>query len=149
MPCRDFSKSLPARGLELEVVVAAGVVHDAVDVAVLLVDILDDRLDGVGVVEVDVVHLERLGNLGDLGAELILDAVLAVQDHRNRALASELQRDALANTLEAAGDEDDLALKMKIHDVLLTRCPVIAGNYGCGPSGEGPAKRGPRRGKTK
>ena len=109
---------LPARGLELEVVIAASVVHDAVDVAVLLVDLLDDGLDGIGVVEVDVVHLERLGDLGDLGAELVLDTVLAVQDHGDSALTSELQSDALADALEAASDENDLALEMKIHDVL-------------------------------
>ena len=116
---------LPARGLELEVIVAASVVHDAVDVAVLLVDLLDDGLDGVGVVEVDVVHLERLGDLGNLGAELVLDTVLAVQDHGDSALASELQRDALADALEATSDENDLALEMKIHDTLLLVVPGI------------------------
>ena len=116
---------VPVEGLELEVIVAASVVHDAVDVAVLLVDLLDDGLDGVGVVEVDVVHLKRLGDLGDLGAELVLDAVLAVQDYGDSALAGELQGDALANALEAAGDEDDLALEMQIHDALLLVVPGI------------------------
>ena len=110
---------LPARGLEVKVVVAAGVVHDTVDVAVLLVDVLDDGLDFVGVVEVDVVGLERVGDLGDLGTELVLDTVLAVQDHGNGALTSELKGDALADALEATGDEDDLALEMQIHDALL------------------------------
>ena len=118
--------------------------------AVLLVNILDDRLDGVGVVEVDVVHLERLGDLGDLGAELVLDTVLAVQDHRNCALASKLQRDALANALEAASDENNLALKMKIHDVLPTRARRLRAITDTGPRGKtqqsaAPAAVKPRR----
>ena len=106
---------LPARGLKLQVVVTASVVHHAVDVTILLVDLLDDGLDGIGVVEVDVVHLKRLGDLGDLGAELVLDTVLAVQDHGDSTPTSELQRDTLTDTLETARDENDLALEMQIH----------------------------------
>ena len=133
---------LPAGGLELEVVVAAGVVHDAVDVAVLLVDLLDDGLDGVGVVEVDVEHLKRVGDLGDLGAELVLDTVLAVQDHGHSALAGELQGDALADALEAAGDEDNLALEMQIHGSSLSLDARYPGIYVMGPKGVGPFRRG-------
>ena len=134
---------LPAGGLELEVVVAAGVVHHAVDVAVLGIDLVDDRLDGVGVVKVDVEDLERIGDLGDLGAELVLDTVLAVQDHGDGALTRELHDDALADALEAAGDKDDLALEMQIHGCFLSLSSGVRAFNLPGPKGMGPVSTRP------
>ena len=107
----------PRGVVEVEVVVAVRVVDQTVDMAVGLHHILDDRRDVVGVVEVHQIRAVVVGDGLHFGVELLGGAVVAVDNRHDGPLLGQSQGDALADALETAGEDDDLAFQMQIHDV--------------------------------
>ena len=112
---KRFLELTPSSGLEILVVVLSGVIHNAIDMAVLLVCCFDDAGDLVGVVEVKQVHIIGGGVLLDILLELVESAVGSINHHRDGPLLGQLQRDAFADAFKTAGDDDDFAFEMQIH----------------------------------